>query len=72
MPNNIIVKDEKEWLTNGHATIECGAAYKVIGILKELAACRCNAEISHGIIWLEDGTHYNLEKLVREAIDGSY
>ena len=56
----------KRFLTDGHTSIECQKVFKIIGILKELSVCKCNAEITDGVIWLEDGSHYNIKQLVEE------
>jgi len=63
---NLIEKDGKQVLTNGHVSADCQTLMKIIGILKELSVCNCKAEISEGVIWLEDGSYYNIKQLVED------
>lgn len=58
-------------LTDGHTSLDCQTVFKIVGILKELAACNCEAGIHDGLLMLADGTHYDLEKLVKEVSKGS-
>lgn len=62
-----LVACNRRVLSDGHITLDCQAAFKMLGILKELAACNCSATISNGILVLEDGTNYDLETLLKEA-----
>ena len=62
-----LVACNRRVISDGHTTIDCNSAFKIMGILKELAACNCEATISNGILILEDGTSFDLEKLVKDA-----
>jgi hypothetical protein len=62
-----LVACNRRVISDGHTTIDCNSAFKIMGILKELAACNCEATISNGILILEDGTSFDLEKLVNDA-----
>jgi hypothetical protein len=53
-------------LTDGHTSIDCHKVFKIIGILKELSDCNCNASINSGLLQLEDGTSYDLKKLLED------
>ncbi len=62
--------DGREWLTDGHAGIACETALNILnilGILQEIAACNCSASIANGILVLEDGTTYDLNRIIQEA-----
>ena len=61
-----LAANNKRVLTDGHTTIDCQTIFKMVGILKELSDCNCNASINSGLLWLEDGTSYDLKKLLGE------
>jgi hypothetical protein len=67
MFNIIKLDDGREWLTDGHTGIACDSAIRLLGIMQEIAACNCEASIVNGVLWLEDGTTYDVQKLVEEA-----
>lgn len=60
-----LTTNNRRVLTDGHTPLDCHTIYRIVGVLKELAVCNCNASISDGFLILEDGTSYDLEKLVR-------
>lgn len=62
-----LVACNRRVLSDGHITLDCQAAFKMLGILKELAACNCTAQFADGFLILEDGTSYDIEKLLKEA-----
>jgi hypothetical protein len=59
--------DGRDWLSNGHTSIECKSAIKILGILQEIAVCNCNATINNGILILEDGSFYDLKGIIIQA-----
>jgi hypothetical protein len=63
----ITLDDGRAWITDGITGIECESAIKILEILKELSDCNCEASINTGMLWLEDGTNYDLKKLIKEA-----
>jgi len=65
-----LAANNRRVLSDGHTTIDCQTAFKIMGILKELAACNCEASINDGMLWLADGTSFDLDKLVKEASRG--
>lgn len=62
-----LVACNRRVLSDGHTTIDCQVAFKIMGIIKELAACNCEATLADGFLMLADGTSYDLEKLVKEG-----
>jgi hypothetical protein len=66
-----LVACNRRVLTDGHTSLDCQTVFKIVGILKELAACNCEAGIHDGLLMLADGTHYDLEKLVKEVTKGN-
>ena len=66
-----LVACNRRVLTDGHTSLDCKAVFKIVGILKELAAYSGDASLSDGLLILDDGTSYDLEKLFKEATKGS-
>ena len=64
---SLIENNGKQFLTNGYNKADCATLMKIVGILTELSECKCEAEISAGILWLEDGSHYNILELLAKA-----
>ena len=64
---SLVEKTGKQFLTNGYISADCVTLINIIGILNELAECRCQAEIMAGILWMEDGIKYNILELLAKA-----
>ena len=62
-----LVACNRRVLSNGRTSIDCQAAFKMLGILKEIASYSGDASLSDGFLILDDGTSYDIEKLLKEA-----
>jgi len=60
-----LTTNNRRVLTDGHTKLDCQTIYKIVGVLKEIAAYSGDASLSDGYLILDDGTSYDLEKLVR-------
>ena len=64
---SLVEKNGKQFLSNGNISADCATLINIVGILNELSECKCEAEISAGILWLEDGSTYNILELLAKV-----
>jgi hypothetical protein len=64
---SIIEKNGKQFLSNGNTSADCATLIKIVDILNELSEFKCEAEFSAGILWLEDGSNYNILELLAKV-----
>lgn len=55
--------DYDESLANAYLMAK---APEMLAILRQIAACNCSASIANGMLVLEDGTSYDLNKIIKE------
>jgi hypothetical protein len=64
---SIIEKNGKQFLSNDNTSADCATLFKIVDILNELSEFKCEAEFSAGILWLEDGSTYNILELLAKV-----
>lgn len=61
------LKDGRQWVTDGIVGFDPTMALKLVAILKEISCVKGIMSVDDGVLWIEDGTSYDLEQVLNKV-----